>query len=194
MPPPNPLYAAGSAYHQKREKTSPHTVRCLEAAIDLLGKPDSLLDLGCGTGALVRRARELGIEAVGVDVAVATAADPAFVYGDLRETLDLGRRFTWVLCWEVAEHLPASAAAGLVATCVRHLASRGRLLFTAARLGQRGPGHINCQQPWWWAEHFAQHGLTPAVDLSIDLRRRWAACAPRCPWYGQNAQVFWRVA
>lgn len=192
--PPDPMYAAGSAYHQRREKTSPHTVRCFEAALDLLGTPDSLLDLGCGTGALVRRARERGIEAVGVDVAVNTTNDPAFVYADLRDTLDLGRRFDWVLCWEVGEHLPPRAAAGLVETCVRHMAPKGRILFTAARLGQRGPGHVNCQQPEWWAKLFASYGLTVAVDPSRALRRAWLACAPTCRWYGQNAQIFWRVA
>lgn len=202
--PPDPLYTAGSPYHQRRRWTAPHTVRCLEAAITLMGKPDSLLDLGCGEGKLVASALMRGIDAVGVDVAVqpnsvgTSAVDglwnAALINADLQEPLDLGRRFDWVLCWEVGEHLPERAAAGLVETCVRHMAPNGRVIFTAARVGQRGPGHINCRQPWWWSEHFAGHGLTVAVDLSADLRRAWLACAPRCPYYGQNAQVFWRIA
>ena len=155
--------------------------------------PASLLDLGCGEGALVFRALALGIDAMGVDVAVA-APDPVLVYADLRQPLDLGRRFTWVCCWEVAEHLPDHSAWQLVQTCVDHLTPDGRILFTAARVGQRGPGHINCQPPTYWADLFAEFGLTVAEQPSADLRRAWASCAPRCPWYGQNAYVFWRVA
>jgi 2-polyprenyl-3-methyl-5-hydroxy-6-metoxy-1,4-benzoquinol methylase len=188
-----PDYRAGSPYHRRRQKMAPHTVRCLDAAITLLGRPASLLDLGCGEGALVRHARARDIDAVGVDVA-ADGTDPALVYADLCQPLDLGRRFDWVTCWEVGEHLPPTAGARLVHTIAHHVTPGGRVLFTAARRGQRGPGHINCQAPLWWAHHFAAYGLTLAVEPSADLRRAWATVAPRCPWYGQNAQLFWRVA
>lgn len=189
---PDP-YAPGSAYHQQRRWTHPHSLRCLQAAIDLLGTPGSLVDVGCAEGVHVRWARQHGIEAMGIDLA-APADDPALLRADLRQPVDLGRRFEWVLCWEVAEHLPATAAETLVDTLVRHMHPKGRILFTAAGPGQRGPGHIHCAKPDFWQERFRDRGMSHAVDLSLELRRRWLECSPRTPWYGRNVSVLWRVA
>lgn len=187
------LYAADSAYHQRRRWTHPHSLRCLSTAIDLLGTPGSLLDVGCAEGVHVTWARAHGIDAMGIDLA-APADDPVFVRADLREPVDLSRRFEWVLCWEVAEHLPVSAAETLCATLVRHMHPTGRIVFTAAGPGQRGPGHVHCAEMAYWALLFANHGLTYADRLSADLRRRWQACSPKTPWYGRNAAIFWRAA
>lgn len=186
------LYAPGSAYHQQRRWTHEHSLRCLYAAFDLLGKPTSLLDVGCAEGVHVAWSLVRGVEAMGIDLA---AVDhPALVRADLTQPVDLKRRFEWVLCWEVAEHLPASAAETLCDTLVRHMQPHGRLLFTAAGPGQRGPGHINCAPLEFWQRLFLDRGLSFAADLTADLRHRWRECSPKTPWYGRNAQVYWRVA
>lgn len=187
------LYAPGSAYHQQRRWTHPHTVRCFETAMEILGTPASLLDVGCAEGHLVKQAAIGGIDAMGIDLAV-SGDDPLLVRADLRQPVDLGRRFDWVLCWEVAEHLPATAAETLCDTLVRHLEPHGRLLFTAAGKGQRGPGHLHCVDREFWEEQFRERGLSVATDLSAEVRRRWLACAPQTPWYGRNVAVYWRVA
>lgn len=187
------LYSADSPYHRGRRWTNPHSVRCLQAAVATMGTPASLVDMGCAEGVHVSWAKAHGIEAMGVDVA-APDTDPSLVRADLCQPLDLRRRFEWVLCWEVAEHLPASAASTLVETLVRHVQPQGRILFTAAKPGQRGPGHINCQLPSFWNGLFYAHGLTYSPDLSADLRQRWLECSPKTPWYGRNVQVYWRVA
>jgi cyclopropane fatty-acyl-phospholipid synthase-like methyltransferase len=189
------LYAAGSAYHQQRRWTHEHSVRCLETAVDLLGTPASLLDVGCAEGVHVAYAIGRGIDAMGVDIAATDGSlFGALVAADLRQPVDLKRRFEWVLCWEVAEHLPASAAETLCDTLVRHMSPEGRLLFTAAGPGQRGPGHINLAPASFWKGLFLDRGLTFAADITADLRHRWRECSPRTPWYGRNAQVYWRVA
>lgn len=187
------LYAPESAYHQQRRWTNTHSVRCLQEAVGLMGTPASLVDMGCAEGVHVAWAKAHGIEAMGVDLAV-PAGDPSLVRSDLCEPVDLRRRFEWVLCWEVAEHLPASAAETLVDTLVRHMQPQGRILFTAAGPGQRGPGHIHCVVPSFWHQLFFARGLTYSPDLSEDLRRRWLACSPLTPWYGKNCHVYWRVA
>jgi SAM-dependent methyltransferase len=187
------LYATGSAYHQQRRWTHPHSVRCLETAVDLLGTPASLLDVGCAEGVHVAWALARGIDAMGIDIA-APDGDRQLFPVDLRQPVDLKRRFEWVLCWEVAEHLPASAAETLVDTLVRHMSPEGRLLFTAAGPGQRGPGHINLAPPSFWKGLFLERGLTYAADVTADLKRRWAQCSPRTPWYSKNCQMYWRVA
>lgn len=190
---PDPIYAPDSMYHRQRRWTNPHTVRCLETAMTVLGMPASLLDVGCAEGVLVEWALEHQIEAMGVDLA-APADFPALVRADIRGDLDLGRTFQWVLCWEVAEHLPASAADGLCQMLVRHLdmAPNARLIFTAARVGQRGPGHVNCQEPGYWLEKFSALGLMCASAVTASLSRSWLRCAPQAPWYGRNVQVLWR--
>lgn len=186
------LYAPGSVYHQQRRWTNPHTVRCLETAIDTLGKPESLVDMGCAEGVLVEWAKARGIYAMGVDLAA--PEDPSLVRADLCVPIDLNRQFDWVLCWEVAEHLPEGAAETLVDTLVRHMKPMGRILFTAARPGQPGPGHIHCVAPEFWHRLFADRGLAHVQGLSSALRRRWLTAAPRTPWYGMNVHVYWRTA
>jgi len=187
------LYAPGSAYHVSRRWTQKHAVRCLEAACTLLGQPASLLDIGCAEGGLVLWATGRGIDAMGIDLAA--PEDPALVRADLRAPVDLRRTFDWVLCWEVAEHLPSSAADTLVETVIRHLSPTGRVLFTAARPGQVGPGHINLQTMDYWAEKFyALGGLVIAEQPSLAVRKAWLKAAPKTPWYGRNCCVYWRVA
>lgn len=188
--PPDVLYAPDSAYHQDRRWIQPHTVRCLEAAISRLGRPLSVLDVGCGEGVLVRWAQQQQIDALGIDLAAPT--DPGFVRADVCEPIDLGITFDWVLCWEVAEHLPETSASTLCQTIVRHLGTAGRVLFTAARPGQRGPGHINCQPPVYWVNQFARLGLLPDTVTTLRVSNDWKQCAPKAPWYGRNLIVFER--
>lgn len=188
-----PDYAAGSAYHIARRWTNPHTVKCLETACDVLGKPTSLVDFGCAEGVTVKWAQTQGIEAMGVDLAV-PEGDPALVRADLRERVDLGRQFAWVCNWETAEHLPEDAADRLCRTLVRHMAPDGRILFTAARPGQRGPGHITLKHPEWWMEKMFDAGVVYADDPTRTVARAWRKAAPAVPWYWRNLLVFWRLA
>jgi hypothetical protein len=100
-----------------------HTYAGAHAALSVLfpdRKPASLLDVGCGPGAWLRAATDLGIQdAVGVD-GLDLEADRLFVpksviqVHDLDRPLDLGRMFELALCLEVAEHLSTEAADGLV--------------------------------------------------------------------------------
>lgn len=186
------LYVPGSTYHRNRRWTHAYTVRCLEAAIEDFGRPSSLLDVGCAEGVLVQWANAHGIEAMGVDLAAGDA--PALLRADLQMPVDLQRTFEWVLCWEVAEHLPKAAAETLVETIVRHMHPQGRVLFTAAPPGQPGPGHIHCAPAAYWHGLFAAHGLTRAEEMTVRLQERWLTCSPKTPWYGRNISVYWRVA
>lgn len=190
---PDPIYRYDSAYHQQRRWTHPHSLRCLEVAMSLLGTPQSLLDVGCAEGVHVRWAQEHGVHAVGLDLAV-PPNDATLVQADLREPVDLGRQFEWVLCWEVAEHLPVSASDTLVDTLVRHMDPRGRILFTAAGPGQRGPGHINLQFQHFWLQKFADLGVAFSEPQTRILRAAWLKCSPSTSWYGRNVMVLWRVA
>ncbi|MBM3573091.1 MAG: hypothetical protein FJX52_12175 [Alphaproteobacteria bacterium] len=83
----------------------------------------------------------------------------------------------------MAEHLPASRAAGFVADLV---ALAPIILFSAAIPGQTGTGHINEQWPDYWAELFGRHGY---VAIDAIRPRVWRNEAVRW-WYAQNLLLF----
>jgi SAM-dependent methyltransferase len=154
-------------------------------------KAKSVVDIGCGTGHWLAIAREFGAqEILGVDGEWARSQlvipPESFLAHDLSQPLKLPRRFDLVLSLEVAEHLPASAAADFV----RSLCDAcDVVVFSAAIPGQGGRKHLNEQWPAYWADRFAQHGF----DCYDTLRPKiWNN--PRIAWYyAQNVLIFSRT-
>jgi len=182
------------AWQATRMKYAEPAQACFDAAVDRLGAPASVLDVGCGTGAIVTHALSRRMDAIGVDLSIVSTNGDPLRHADLTQPLDLGRTFEWVLCWEVAEHLPADAADTLCDSLVRHLAPASTLLLTAASPGQGGQGHINEQPPEYWRDRLTARGLVFDVDYTSSVARKWLAAAPKTPWYGHNLQVFRRPA
>ena len=149
----------------------------------------TLLDVGCGQGEWLEA---FDIEdSVGVDIA-AEHSDFVFPEGvvcdvhDLTEPLYLGRAFDLVICLEVAEHLPESAADTLVDTIARHAIDA--VLFSAAVPGQEGLHHVNCQPHEYWHEKFEQRGF-----VTTDPIRPLIVHNPYIsPWYRNNIFVYRR--
>ncbi len=87
------------------------------------------------------------------------------------------------VCLEVGEHLPATAAPGLVQALTE---AAPVVLFSAALPGQGGANHINEQWSWYWEELFAGQGF---VRLDPIRPRVW-----RNPdvywWYHQNTLLY----
>jgi 2-polyprenyl-3-methyl-5-hydroxy-6-metoxy-1,4-benzoquinol methylase len=173
------------AYQQSSEHQD-ESIRCLQEVFNLLGVPNSMLDVGCGPGALIKYARSLGIDAVGFDI----CGGKGVIQADLTEELDWRFPAELVVCWEVAEHLPEEAADVLVGTLVRLVAPGGRLVFTAAVPGQTGAGHINEQPLVYWREKLLSKGLSYSRVETMRVRAAWGLVAGRCQWYPNNVQVF----
>ena len=112
--------------------------------------PNSVLDVGCGSGSWLAAALELGakdvvgVEGAKIDAELMRVDAGSVKRADLATPLDLGRKFELVLCLETAEHLEAAHASTLVDGLARH---GNRILFSAAVPGQSGMGHVNCQWP-----------------------------------------------
>ena len=197
------------AYQQSQE-TAEESTRCLLAAFAYLGVPDSLIDLGCGNGHLVRIAGGLGVQSFGVDLHVKESLSLGTSEWycerfDLTKPLSpmemalmfshapypmADRKMSMALCWEVAEHLPPDAGPTLCDTAVSVLAPGGTLLWTAATPGQGGAGHVNERSHAYWRHMLVDRGLRYQSGLTDRLRRVWADVASRAYWYAVNLLVF----
>jgi SAM-dependent methyltransferase len=149
----------------------------------------SVLDVGCGQGAWLAVWQRCGVEdLVGVDGSYVDRsrllfAAERFYPHDLAQPFDLGRSFSVVQCLEVAEHLPASSAATLIDSLIRH----GEVIvFSAAPPGQGGHDHVNERSYDYWRALFLQRGY-----LALDyLRPQVRADATIDPWYRFNTLLY----
>jgi SAM-dependent methyltransferase len=154
-----------------------------------LFEPRSVLDVGCATGVWLSVFREhgvddiLGIDGPWVEQRRREIPNEFFCERDLTQPVTLGRTFDLALCLEVAEHLPAEAAPGLVESLT---ALAPVVVFSAAIPGQGGEGHINEKWPTFWSRYFAAHGYVCFTGLR---HRLWSADAVEF-WYRQNMLCF----
>lgn len=125
-------------------------------------RPQSVLDVGCGTGTWLKAFAEhgvtnyLGIDSDHVDRSLLKIPPTSFLPQDLSKRFDINRKFDLVISLEVAEHLPEFTAD----TFVESLTSHGdAVLFSAAIPGQGGQHHINEQWPAYWQKKFEKHGF-----------------------------------
>jgi SAM-dependent methyltransferase len=151
----------------------------------------SAIDLGCGQGTWLAVLAEHGVADVhGVDGDYVDRdrleiPPERFHPHDLGRPLDLGRTFDLAVSLEVAEHLPADAADGFIASLTRLAPA---VLFSAAAPYQGGANHVNEQWPAYWARRFAAHDYLP-VDC---LRRRVWMDSKVEWWYAQNTLLYVR--
>jgi cyclopropane fatty-acyl-phospholipid synthase-like methyltransferase len=159
--------------------------------------PRRVIDIGCGSGALLAALSARGVQTVGLEYADAARevarkrnvdARPFDVRFDSFDS-SLGV-FDGACSTEVAEHLPAKYADRLVDILTR----AGRVvLFTAATPGQGGTDHVNEQPHEYWIDKFQQRGFIHDISLSSRWREDWKA-AGVASWYWQNLMIFSRTA
>jgi len=149
----------------------------------------SVLDLGSARGTWLARWLSLGVEDfAGVDgpyVSFDTLEIPPeyFFVRDLSQPIELGRRFSLSQSLEVAEHLPAAAAATFVKSLTRHA---DIVLFSASPPGQGGENHLNEQPYEYWRELFAEQ----EYEMIDWIRPRIADDHHIKYWYRYNAFLF----
>jgi hypothetical protein len=151
--------------------------------------PQSMIDVGCGRGAWLAAARELGVsDVLGVDgayVDVASLLIPAerFTPHDLTTPLRIARRFDVALSLEVGEHLIEAVAPTFVESLV---AAAPVVVLTAPVPNQPGTQHLNGQWPEYWAQLFRSRGYVAFDPFRLRL---WDDRRVEY-WYAQNMVVF----
>jgi SAM-dependent methyltransferase len=135
-------------------------------------RPRSVLDVGCGLGAYIEgfkaRGAAEGFGLDGFEGAGAVLCPDSYACHDLRQPLDLGRTFDLVVCTEVIEHIDSEFEVTLLDTVRRHAGSR--ILFSAARPGQPGTGHVNCQPAEHWLAYWRATGWLVNVFDTLAVR------------------------
>lgn len=154
----------------------------------MFGIPNSTLDIGCGTGAMVKIARNLGVEAWGVDLLQSN--NGYLRKHDLRQPLLLDRKFDLITCIEVAEHIAPEYAETLCKSMKDNISSRGWLVLSAAHPGQQGHQHVNCQPAYYWREKLHALGFMYNQPASIQLSLLLLYASGPLQWIPANTQVF----
>jgi SAM-dependent methyltransferase len=157
-------------------------------------RPKSILDVGCGTGGWLAFAKSHGVRSItGVDGDYLARdqlliKESEFVTADLTKNFSLRKKFDLVICTEVGEHLPKSAAPTLVRTLTAH---GDIVLFSAAIPYQAGADdrlHPNEQWQSYWAALFRKRGFV-ALDC---MRGRLWHNKDVPSFYAQNLIVYIR--
>lgn len=162
----------------------------LSLAVSLLGRPESVVDVGGGQGAWCRAWQDLGVPAVNcIDHPGALAGElmiprEIFIACDLSSEMPPVVPSDWAMCFEVAEHLPENRSRNLVEYLTQ---CADTVLFSAAIPGQPGDHHINCQPPSFWRECFSEFGFR-----RIDCLRGRLVGRDLSYWWKQNLFVFTR--
>jgi SAM-dependent methyltransferase len=158
--------------------------------------PRHVIDVGCGTGALLESLRNLGCEVVGLEKSTAAIKMCKERGLDVHDfdlesgTNPMNRSFDVAVSMEVAEHLPQSVDERYIDL----LTSLGEtVVFTAAPPGQGGTDHINEQPPEYWFAKFERRGFHFNRALSDRWRSDWQATGKVQDWYYKNLMLFDRT-
>jgi SAM-dependent methyltransferase len=187
-----PTYDA--TYYADRTHSRRSAATVLPHLLQLIGKPESAVDIGCGSGdwlsvLAAHGCRDLhGVEGDWARAAHADIQAPiTFHYTNLDQAMPhLGRRFDLALSLEVAEHLPERQAPRLVEALT---GLSDVVLFSAAVPGQQGVHHVNEQWQSYWAKLFIERGFV-AFDA---IRPRIAGNQDVDFWYRQNVLLYARA-
>jgi SAM-dependent methyltransferase len=191
----------GAAWYQEIDRDAARSAPVMADSIAQIFRPATVLDVGCGSGALLDALRARGVNGTGLEyspegLALCRQRDiRAYRFDLTSDTLpaELAAQFDLVICIEVAEHIPERFADRLVEL----ITSRSdTTLFTAATPGQGGYYHVNEQPHAYWVEKFATRGYQFDMADSLRWRAEWethVASGVMAWWYPRNVMLFHRA-
>ena len=164
-------------FFRRRSRYSPR-VSYVVRAIKEMFKSETVVDVGCAVGHVVRGLLKAGINAYGIEGSIAAkpylkVPEERIHFWDLREPIKLLLyRFDLAYCIETAEHIEPEYADIFVDNLVK---LSDRVLLSAAPPGQKGKGHVNCQPHEYWIEKFEKRGYRNKPEVAL---RFWGYLQP----------------
>jgi SAM-dependent methyltransferase len=155
--------------------------------------PQSVVDVGCGTGGLMVALKQRGVKVFGMEyseAAIAICRDRGLSVTkfDIEKDSPPAQRADLVISTEVAEHLPPSCADRFV-DLLAGLAPA--VVLTAAVPGMTGTDHVNEQPNEYWIAKFKERGFEFDRGMSHAWRASWQQRGVAdCYW--KSAMVFHR--
>ena len=184
------------AYFEREvEHSAAQSAKVMARSIRAGLKPRTVIDVGCGTGALLEEFQKEGCQVFGLEY-----AESALQYCRKRKLnvrkfdlkkMSLTNQPTYdvAISMEVAEHLPETCANRYVllltslSPCV---------VFTAARPGQGGTDHVNEQPASYWISKFQSRGFERDEILSSRWKLEWESSGSVSSHYYHNLLIFRR--
>ena len=163
-----------------------------QAYLDLLPKPNAVVDFGCGRGMWLKAFKDSGIEVlVGVDGSWLSQRDMidqdvVFYPVDLNQPIAISGegKFDLAISVEVAEHLGDESAVTFAKSISGH---SDVIIFSAAYENQGGTNHINERPHSYWGAIFNELGY----DVYDVFRAKfWGFDAEIDFWYQQNVFLY----
>ena len=186
----DPAATYDAAFYQAQVEGSLRSAKLVVPEIlNLVPNIQSVIDVGCGTGAWLCVFEDCGVKDVlGIDGGSVPPeqlliAPEKHIFRPLTEPFTPDKRYDLAITLEVAEHLEEEHAEAFVAQLCR---ASDVIVFGAAIPGQGGHRHVNERWPSYWNDLFECQGYT-AFDLIrpiiwADDRIEW--------WYRQNTLLF----
>ena len=181
-------------YAEDVKETSEASAVAMASSLAHAFRPHSVIDVGCGTGALLIAFRDLGCEVVGFECSRAAlkychhAGLNVRKFNIEKDDLVDMVSFDLAVSFEVAEHLPiwtANRYVQLLCRLAPHVA------ISAATQGQLGTDHINEQPHSYWIKKFAQNDYAFDEEMSVQIQDQWRSRGVAW-WYSNNVMIFSR--
>lgn len=144
----------------------------------LFRSPSSLLDLGCGNGAVVHAAAAAGVSAVGIDtdsraIEMASTGPGEFICADLRDTKVAQSRYEVVTLFDVIEHFVDPAA--VLQSAIARVGLGGMILITTPNLD----GWLRVEQGELYYHYSDDHEVLFGVEALHLLMARCGISKPQ---------------
>jgi len=173
----------------ERQKRLDSALKCLKLVRELVAM-ESVVDFGCGIGAWLEAARQLGAKSIlGLEAEWVRNSETIIPQEKIRitdlanEMLTFSKQFDLAITIEVAEHLPEEAAERF---CRGLTSAAPCILFSAAIPGQGGVNHINEQPLPYWVAKFWRLAYVPLDPIRPFIGKDKSIL----PWLRQNLVMF----
>lgn len=177
-------------YYKSINKDESAQAKALGEILIKLYRPNSVVDIGCGTGLYLSQFKCIQY---GFDISP-DAFDPEVIQverglvdiRDLTQPMNVNIKSDLAICLEVVEHIGSENADILIENISKW---SDTIVMTAAPPGQAGLNHVNCQPMSYWEEKMAKYGFKRDYHDEYQVVSHVAA-TPHTVWIIRNLMIF----